>query len=171
MLPEDKLLEILKVAAYKVRRKSDLFEIDELINIAFCGRIRDVDNPAFAFKCAFCDMIDAIRHNLRHHKEDYADISILDTCSPLSSRVATALEDSLHSKVLLNDIFKKAELSQQQRDVIYYIFYQGYTYAQTAAALNVKNESAVGDMLHKALKSLKAAAEEMNEEKGKEVKE
>jgi len=91
---------------------------------------------------------------LDHFKSGRARLEVLGIDSPGASDNVIDAEDAALSRVSTQDLYKAIKaLGNEQQEVIYWRFLQGYSVAETAAAMD-KTDGAIKALQYRAVKAL-----------------
>lgn len=145
------LLEIIRPleywASYYAARSK--FEKHELMNIAFLGRIQDLEDPNLASRCIRCDLLNFLK---RASKRQMVSIESFDMFAAKVKDAFVAIE-----KVeLLDNVMEIADLTEIERSVIFQYFYLGNQLAAIGVQLKLC-ESRISQILNGALIKLREA--------------
>lgn len=91
---------------------------------------------------------------LDHYKSGRARLEVLGIETPVDHDRVVDAEDAALSRVSTQDLYKAiAQLGNEQQEVIYWRFLQGYSVAETAAAMG-KTDGAIKALQYRAVKAL-----------------
>lgn len=91
---------------------------------------------------------------LDHFKSGRARLEVLGAEAPIGSDHVMDAEDAALSRVSAQDLYKAiSQLGTEQQEVIYWRFLQGYSVAETAAAMG-KSDGAIKALQYRAVKAL-----------------
>ncbi|MGH2725984.1 MAG: sigma-70 family RNA polymerase sigma factor [Actinomycetota bacterium] len=91
---------------------------------------------------------------LDHYKSGRARLEVLGIETPIGDDRIVDAEDAALSRVSAQDLYKAiARLGNEQQEVIYWRFLQGYSVAETAAAMG-KTDGAIKALQYRAVKAL-----------------
>lgn len=91
---------------------------------------------------------------LDHFKSGRARLEVLGIETPISDDRVVDAEDAALSRVSTQDLYKAIQrLGNEQQEVIYWRFLQGYSVAETAAAMD-KTDGAIKALQYRAVKAL-----------------
>jgi RNA polymerase sigma factor (sigma-70 family) len=125
-LPYEDVCPIIRRLSHIFARRFPRYEADELFNIAFVGKVQNVDDIKHVSTAVRQTLIDFLRKERRLREHLIENGESPDECV-----------NSDEQKIILDELMSRADLSPKEGEIIYLLFYRNMKQQEIAKKLNV----------------------------------